>query len=146
DDIYMYGGKLEAGSGNVTDELWVFNIPSRTWSLKNPSSLVQGQPYAVEGHSAHLAELTNGDVVMVVLFGYSPVYSYISKVQEYNIRTNSWQVPETNGAIVQGGYGHSSVYDSSSRCVYVHGGYKALPANKYGLVDELYRYEVQTQT
>lgn len=90
----MYGGKLEAGSGNVTDELWVFNIPSRTWSLKNPSSLVQGQPYAVEGHSAHLAELTNGDVVMVVLFGYSPVYSYISKVQEYNIsrsnRLDGW--------------------------------------------------------
>uniref|UniRef100_A0A674EZD3 Attractin-like protein 1 n=1 Tax=Salmo trutta TaxID=8032 RepID=A0A674EZD3_SALTR len=146
DDIYMYGGKLEAGSGNVTDELWVFNIPSRTWSLRTPSSLVQGQPYAVEGHSAHLTELTNGDLVMVVIFGYSPVYSYISKVQEYNIRTNSWQVPETNGAIVQGGYGHSSVYDSSGRCVYVHGGYKALPANKYGLVDELYRYEVQTRT
>uniref|UniRef100_A0A8C8H7F0 Attractin-like protein 1 n=2 Tax=Oncorhynchus tshawytscha TaxID=74940 RepID=A0A8C8H7F0_ONCTS len=146
DDIYMYGGKLEAGSGNVTDELWVFNIPSRTWSLRTPSSLVQGQPYAVEGHSAHLTELTNGDLVMVIIFGYSPVYSYISKVQEYNIRTNSWQVPETNGAIVQGGYGHSSAYDSSGRCVYVHGGYKALPANKYGLVDELYRYEVQTRT
>uniref|UniRef100_A0A4W5LSM9 Attractin like 1 n=1 Tax=Hucho hucho TaxID=62062 RepID=A0A4W5LSM9_9TELE len=146
DNIYMYGGKLEAGSGNVTDELWVFNIPSGTWSLRTPSSLVQGQPYAVEGHSAHLTELTNGDLVMVVIFGYSPVYSYISKVQEYNIRTNSWQVPETNGAIVQGGYGHSSVYDSSGRCVYVHGGYKALPANKYGLVDELYRYEVQTRT
>lgn len=81
----MYGGKLEAGSGNVTDELWVFNIPSRTWSLRTPSNLVQGHPYAVEGHSAHLTELTNGDLVMVVIFGYSPVYSYISKVQEYNI-------------------------------------------------------------
>ncbi|KAL0964523.1 hypothetical protein UPYG_G00325100 [Umbra pygmaea] len=146
DNIYMYGGKLEAGSGNVTDELWVFNIPRRTWSLKTPGSPVQEQPYAVEGHSAHLAELTNGDSVMVVIFGYSPIYSYVSKVQEYNIRTNTWQVPESHGAMVQGGYGHSSVYDRSSRCVYVHGGYKALPANKYGLVDELYRYEVPTRT
>uniref|UniRef100_A0A6Q2ZPM6 Attractin-like 1a n=1 Tax=Esox lucius TaxID=8010 RepID=A0A6Q2ZPM6_ESOLU len=146
DDIYMYGGKLEAGSGNVTDELWVFNIPRRIWSQRTPNSPAQDPPYAVEGHSAHMAELANGDVVMVVLFGYSPVYSYVSKVQEYNIRTHVWQVPDTSGAVVQGGYGHSSVYDSSSRCVYVHGGYKALPANKYGLVDELYRYEVPTRT
>uniref|UniRef100_A0A6Q2YK72 Attractin-like 1a n=2 Tax=Esox lucius TaxID=8010 RepID=A0A6Q2YK72_ESOLU len=140
DDIYMYGGKLEAGSGNVTDELWVFNIPRRIWSQRTPNSPAQDPPYAVEGHSAHMAELANGDVVMVVLFGYSPVYSYVSKVQEYNIRT--WSSSNIFGAVVQGGYGHSSVYDSSSRCVYVHGGYKALPANKYGLVDELYRYEV----
>ncbi|RXM27766.1 Attractin-like protein 1 [Acipenser ruthenus] len=60
--------------------------------------------------------------------------------------TNTWLVPETKGAIVQGGYGHSSVYDGMTKCVYVHGGYKALPANKYGLVDDLYRYEVRTRT
>lgn len=60
--------------------------------------------------------------------------------------TNTWLVPETRGAIGQGGYGHSSVYDSGSKSVYVHGGYKSLPANKYGLVDDLYRYEVQTRT
>ncbi len=60
--------------------------------------------------------------------------------------TNSWSVAETNGALVQGGYGHSSVYDSSSHSIYVLGGYKALPANKYGLVDHLYRYQVHTHT
>ncbi len=60
--------------------------------------------------------------------------------------TNSWSVAETNGALVQGGYGHSSVYDSSSHSMYFHGGYKALPANKYGLVDHLYRYQVHTHT
>ncbi|XP_018618141.1 attractin-like protein 1 [Scleropages formosus] len=146
DDIYMFGGKIETRGGNVTDELWVFNIPSRMWSLRAPNVLVHGQQYAVEGHSAHVVELDNGEVVMVVIFGYSSIYSYISNVQEYNLRTNTWVVPETQGAIVQGGYGHSSVYDGVSRCVYVHGGYKALPANKYGLVDDLYRFEVRSRT
>ncbi|KTG31595.1 hypothetical protein cypCar_00005025, partial [Cyprinus carpio] len=145
-DIYMFGGKLEMGASNITDELWVFNIPKMTWSQKSPSVPAHGLVYAVEGHSAHIVELDNGDVVMVVIFGYSSIYSYISNVQEYNIRTNTWLVPETRGAIAQGGYGHSSVYDSGSKSVYIHGGYKSLPANKYGLVDDLYRYEVQTRT
>ncbi|MGH0143660.1 UNVERIFIED_CONTAM: hypothetical protein FKN15_057392 [Acipenser sinensis] len=145
-DVYMYGGKMETSNGNVTDELWVFNIPSQTWSAKSPMVLVHGQQYGVEGHSAHIVELDSGDVIMILIFGYSAVYGYISNVQEYNLRTNTWLVPETKGAIVQGGYGHSSVYDGMTKCVYVHGGYKALPANKYGLVDDLYRYEVRTRT
>ncbi|KAG9338329.1 hypothetical protein JZ751_025885, partial [Albula glossodonta] len=148
-DVYMFGGKMEGGVGNVTDELWVFNLPSRSWSQRTASVGTHGQIYAVEGHSAHIVELDNGEVVMVVFFGYSSIYSYISNVQEYNLSesvynttgTNTWLVPETHGASAQGGYGHSSVYDHMTRSVYVHGGYKALPGSKYGLVDDLYRYE-----
>ncbi|XP_073729243.1 attractin-like protein 1 isoform X1 [Misgurnus anguillicaudatus] len=146
DDIFMFGGKLDGGAGNVTDELWVFNILSRSWSLRTPNSVAQAQHFAVEGHSAHTVDNRYGEPIMVVLFGYSPIYSYLSHVQEYNIRTNSWSITETNGALVQGGYGYSSVFDSTSHSIYVHGGYKALPANKYGLVDHLYRYQVHTRT
>lgn len=60
--------------------------------------------------------------------------------------SNTWSVPETEGAVPQGGYGHTSTYDASSGSLYVHGGYKALPANKYGLVDDLYRYNVNSRT
>lgn len=81
----MFGGKLEMGSGNVTDELWVFNMQSKSWAQQSPSTPAHGQVYAVEGHSAHIAELDTGDVIMVVIFGYSSIYSYISNVQEYNI-------------------------------------------------------------
>lgn len=62
------------------------------------------------------------------------------------IASNTWLVPETKGAIVQGGYGHTSVYDEITKSIYVHGGYKALPGNKYGLVDDLYKYEVNPKT
>lgn len=81
----MYGGKIETNNGNVTDELWVFNIPSQTWSTRTPAVLIHGQQYAVEGHSAHIIELDSRDVVMIVIFGYSAIYGYTSLVQEYYI-------------------------------------------------------------
>uniref|UniRef100_A0A2K5WB69 Attractin like 1 n=1 Tax=Macaca fascicularis TaxID=9541 RepID=A0A2K5WB69_MACFA len=80
----------------------------------------------------------------------SPDHGYCDltgeKLCEYHISSNTWLVPETKGAIVQGGYGHTSVYDEITKSIYVHGGYKALPGNKYGLVDDLYKYEVNTKT
>ncbi|XP_010078972.1 PREDICTED: attractin-like protein 1, partial [Pterocles gutturalis] len=85
EDIYMYGGKIETNNGNVTDELWIFNIHSQTWSTRTPAVLVHGQQYAVEGHSAHIVELDSRDVVMIIIFGYSAIYGYTSIVQEYYI-------------------------------------------------------------
>lgn len=79
----MFGGKLEAGTANVMDEMWVFNVPTRSWSPRKPTP---PPPYALEGHTAHVVQLVSGDPVMLTFFGYSPVYSYINKVQEYNIR------------------------------------------------------------
>lgn len=81
----MFGGKLEAGAGNVTDELWVFGLPGRSWSRRSPVPLVAGQLFAVEGHSAHVVELEGGEAVMLVFFGYSSIYTYVSSVQEYNL-------------------------------------------------------------
>lgn len=83
----MFGGKLEAGWVNVTDELWVFNVPGRTWQRRVPAigQPAQTQIYAVEGHSAHCVLLETGEAIMLVIFGYSPIYSYISNVQEYNL-------------------------------------------------------------
>ncbi|XP_036078037.1 attractin-like protein 1 isoform X5 [Rousettus aegyptiacus] len=146
ENIFMYGGRIETNDGNVTDELWVFNIRSQSWSTKTPTVIGHGQQYAVEGHSAHIMELDSRDVVMIIIFGYSAIYGYSSSIQEYHISSNTWLVPETKGAIVQGGYGHTSVYDEITKSIYVHGGYKALPGNKYGLVDDLYKYEVNTKT
>lgn len=89
----MFGGKLEASWGNVTDQLWVFNVSSRTWQQGHPDvdSSAQAQIYAVEGHTAHCIQLNNGETIMLVIFGYSPIYSYISNVQEYNLSA-SWLV------------------------------------------------------
>lgn len=51
----------------------------------------------------------------------------------------------TSGALVQGGYGHSSVFHPGTRAIYIHGGYKAFSANKYGLAGDLYRLDIDTR-
>lgn len=81
----MYGGRIETNAGNVTDELWLFNIRSQSWSTKAPTVLGHGQQHAVEGHSAHIMELDSRDVVMIIIFGYSAIYGYTSSIQEYHI-------------------------------------------------------------
>ncbi|XP_051503645.1 attractin-like isoform X1 [Myxocyprinus asiaticus] len=140
DKIYMYGGKIDS-TGNVTSELWVFHTKNQSWVLLNPRAKEQ---YAVVGHSAHTVQLQpdGSEPVILVVFGHCPLYGYISQVQQYNIVENTWSVLETRGALVQGGYGHSSVFDPLTRSIYIHGGYKAFSANKYGLAGDLYRYDV----
>uniref|UniRef100_A0AAY4ETR7 Attractin n=1 Tax=Denticeps clupeoides TaxID=299321 RepID=A0AAY4ETR7_9TELE len=140
DKIYMFGGKIDS-SGNVSSELWVFHIRNQSWVLMP----VRGkEPNAVVGHSAHMVQMKSdgSEPVILVIFGHCPLFGYISKVQQYNIVKNTWSVLETQGALVQGGYGHSSVYDPHTRCIYIHGGYKAFSANKYGLAGDLYSYHV----
>ncbi|XP_077945447.1 attractin isoform X3 [Gasterosteus aculeatus] len=138
--IYMYGGKMDS-TGNVSSQLWVFHIQNQTWVLLSPRAKEQ---YAVVGHSAHVVPpLRDGDgPVMLVVFGHCPLYGYVSQVQEYDIATNTWSVVPTDGALVQGGYGHSSVFDPGTRGIYVNGGYKAFNANKYGLAGDLYKFHV----
>ncbi|XP_035387515.1 attractin isoform X1 [Electrophorus electricus] len=138
--IYMYGGKVDS-TGNVTSELWVFHTHNHSWELLNPRVKEQ---YAVVGHSAHTVQLQpdGSEPVMLVVFGHCPLYGYIGQVQQYNIVKNRWSVLETSGALVHGGYGHSSVYDPQTRSIYIHGGYKAFNATKYGLASDLYRYHV----
>uniref|UniRef100_A0A8C5IAJ7 Attractin n=1 Tax=Gouania willdenowi TaxID=441366 RepID=A0A8C5IAJ7_GOUWI len=138
--IYMYGGKIDS-TGNVSSQLWVFHIQNQTWVFLSPRAKDQ---YAVVGHSAHIVPPRHDDEspVMLVLFGHCPLYGYISHVQEYDIGKNTWNMVSTDGALVQGGYGHSSVFDPNSRSIYIHGGYKAFSANKYGLAGDLYRLDV----
>lgn len=77
----MYGGKIDA-TGNVSSQLWVFNIPRQSWTQAAPKAKEQ---YAVVGHSAHIVTLEDESVVMLVIFGHCPLYGYISNVQEYNL-------------------------------------------------------------
>ncbi|XP_076830982.1 attractin [Brachyhypopomus gauderio] len=138
--IFMYGGKVDS-TGNVTSELWVFHTHNHSWEQLSPRAKEQ---YAVVGHSAHVVQLKpdGSEPAMLVVFGHCPIYGYISQVQQYDIVNNRWSVLETGGALVHGGYGHSSVYDPDSRSIYIHGGYKAFNATKYGLASDLYRYDI----
>uniref|UniRef100_UPI00358EE444 attractin-like protein 1 isoform X2 n=1 Tax=Myxine glutinosa TaxID=7769 RepID=UPI00358EE444 len=142
DSIFMYGGRTEQLAGNVTDELWVFDIPKRTWSIRVPKTSKLHRKYAAVGHTAHIVEISRRDPVMLVFFGHNPVFGYLSNIQEYNLNTNEWQILETHGALVRGGYGHSSVYDPVKHSVFVHGGCKYFVVNHSSFTDDLYRFDV----
>ncbi|XP_062573722.1 attractin-like protein 1, partial [Saccostrea cucullata] len=135
--LYVFGGV----EGNVTSrDLWIFNTTALTWSVQHYNSTVP-IPMGVAGHTAHIVR-----GVMYVLFGYSPIYGYQNRIQEYNIANESWSVPRTRGALVQGGYGHSSVYYPALDKIYIYGGYHARSTSNYDLTDQLYSFEPATRT
>ncbi|XP_061186273.1 attractin-like protein 1 isoform X2 [Saccostrea echinata] len=135
--LYVFGGV----EGNVTSrDLWIFNTTSLSWSVQRYNSTVP-IPMGVAGHTAHIVK-----GVMYVLFGYSPIYGYQNRIQEYNIANESWSVPRTRGALVQGGYGHSSVYYPALDKIYIYGGYHARSTSNYDLTDQLYSFEPATRT
>lgn len=53
--------------------------------------------------------------------------------------SDHWELVATRGAIVKGGYGHTSVYDRGTQRIYVYGGYHSYGAEA-ALVDFLYAY------
>lgn len=69
--LYVYGGVVD---GNIRQDLWEYNINAHTWGQRSNAR------HNVSGHTAHVV---NG--VMVVIFGYSPVFGYTNGIQEYDI-------------------------------------------------------------
>ena len=52
-----------------------------------------------------------------------------------------WNVVSTSGALVQGSYGHSSVWDPLTKRIYVYGGYQSESSSTYGLTDAMYSFD-----
>ena len=70
----MFGGVV---GKDTTKELWVYNIASGAWSLRYHNAT---PPVAVASHTAHII-----GGVMYIIFGYSPIYGYKNRIQEYII-------------------------------------------------------------
>ena len=58
-----------------------------------------------------------------MIFGHSPKYGFLDTVQEYHFGSREWNVIETKGYPVKGGYGHSAIFDESTKKIFVYGGY-----------------------
>ncbi|XP_021361114.1 attractin-like isoform X3 [Mizuhopecten yessoensis] len=134
DQLYMYGGVVGRDQPHVSRKMYIYNIRTNTW---NVSSVEKERviPVAVAGHTAHVI---NG--IMYIIFGHSPIYGYKNRVQEYHLANKTWTIPRTSGAIIQGGYGHSSVYDPVSQIIYVYGGYHSDSHPNYQLTDQMYGF------
>ncbi|XP_076364577.1 attractin-like protein 1 isoform X2 [Tachypleus tridentatus] len=136
--IYLYGGRLK--SGDMLNDFWSFDPVHQVWKeitkyKEDPNCTGHlCSPLAVVGHTATLV-----NDLMVVIFGYNFVLGYLNSVQEYNFLSLSWKTVKTKGAIVKGGFGHTSTYDKIGQLIYVYGGYHSQgPAGM--VVDLLYAY------
>ncbi|XP_071548836.1 attractin-like protein 1 isoform X2 [Panulirus ornatus] len=78
-------------------------------------------PIPCVGHAAVVVQKAKKEV-MLVIFGHSSKYGYLNTVQEYDFEQGSWTTVETRGAVVNGVYGHTAVWDPETALVYVHGG------------------------
>ncbi|XP_059178870.1 attractin-like protein 1 isoform X2 [Physella acuta] len=125
--FYLYGGSHGI---EITRDFWRFDITNNTWEP------LSSGPRNITGHTAHIV-----NDIMIVVFGYSSDYGYSNDVLEYSFETGNWTTVKTAGSLVQGGYGHISVYDEKSSKIYVYGGYHSNTGNANNQTDKLYRYD-----
>lgn len=137
--LYMYGGLLD--NGTIANDLWSYDIEQDKWKLieiqfkqDQCPSYYYCAPLAATGHTATVINDR-----MFVIFGYNPKYGYLNTVQEYHFATRSWSLLNPSGALVKGGFGHSSVYHEETKTIYVFGGHHSFITDST-LVDYLYAY------
>jgi hypothetical protein len=108
--MYVYGGELM--DGTISNQLWAFNLTSKSWRLVvgNSSNL----PLGVRDHTAHVV---NGR--MLVFWGYSTGTIPTQLVQQYDFNTGVWSVPSQKGQRVSSSFGHSSVYSEDTGLIYI---------------------------
>ncbi|TGZ32639.1 Uncharacterized protein DBV15_09083 [Temnothorax longispinosus] len=143
DKIFMYGGVVQ--NSTVTNEIWAFDVSAKVWENVTVhdddcyNKTICG-PLKVAGHTATRVQNYDKKEKMIVIFGYSPQYGYLNTVQEYSLGTREWQIVETKGFPVKGGYGHSSAYDPLTNLIYVYGGYVSESQSTHVLTSRLYSY------
>ncbi|XP_050048964.1 attractin-like protein 1 isoform X1 [Dermacentor andersoni] len=140
--LYLFGGTLR--DGRTSNDLWRWDPEELRWAQLSPHQPeCQNElcpPLTASGHTAAIVDNT-----MVVIFGHNPDYGYLNVVQEYTFGTNKWEIVQVKGAIVKGGYGHSSVYDPGRRQILVFGGYHSQTTTGV-VVDYLYSYQPHDRT
>lgn len=147
DKIYMYGGVIV--NSIVTNELWAFDISAKVWENITVRHYCGNKtmcgPLNVAGHSANLVQSHDKNEKMVIIFGHSPQYGYLNVVQEYYFGTREWQIVDTSGFPVKGGYGHSSAHDPLTNLIYVYGGYISESQSTQTLTNRIYSYQPNTR-
>ncbi len=158
--IYMYGGTMR--SGHTSRELWALDLDLLSWERveTKPGQCLGVADYHNRGSGHHrgsgsshgnsklcgpVHSMGHTAVVisnrMVVIFGHSPKYGYLSTVQEYHFGNEEWSIVPTRGYRVHGGFGHSSVFDEASNLIYVYGGYVSTMSTTAAISNELYSFD-----
>ncbi|CAG2195394.1 Attractin-like protein 1 [Mytilus edulis] len=147
------GGRASAAVAQVQDKLYLtggytfnnelpfltrYDFNSDSWNTVLPRST--NNPESRYGHT--LLEYQG----KLYMFGGVVDKDTTKELWVYDLSSNdTWIVPRTFGSVVEGGFGHSSVYDPHSKLIYVYGGYHAGDTSSDQLSDKLYSFDISTR-
>ncbi|XP_039280047.1 multiple epidermal growth factor-like domains protein 8 isoform X2 [Nilaparvata lugens] len=136
----MYGGRLADGS--LSDELWLYEVGSRRWSLRATASPLRPPPLA--RHTLTLAD----DGWVYVVGGSNPIGEFSSAI--YRIRLHTGGDEEWLEVKPRGGkpldvriVAHTCVYNAASHSLLVYGGILANVARFSTLSDRMFSFSLR---
>lgn len=143
----LYGGKLP--SGNLSNELWMYNVLTQQWSLKAQHSLIQPPPL-----TRHTLTLANN---YLYLFGGStPDGEFSSKLYRIQVHfrgPNQTEVDEHWEMVYPRGgkdldirlVAHTTVHHGPTNSLIVYGGVAAGVARFSKLSDRMFTFQIDSR-
>lgn len=117
--IYVYGGlskKHKNYRNRTLDDFWQFDIQNQRWSEIEKTG---AWPPALSGHTLTYHKSQES---LILIGGISPQTGFLNLVWAYKFGKEQWVSLNTRGPGPLGIYGHTTVYHSQSRNLFVFGG------------------------
>ncbi|MBI2448145.1 hypothetical protein HYV44_01095, partial [Candidatus Microgenomates bacterium] len=111
---YVFGGI--ASGGTLLNDLWKFNVSTRSWSQITTS----GGPPAARDGSSMIWHPTNGKLYL--FGGYKDPPAVLNDLWEFNITTSTWTQLSPTGGPPATRYYQSAVWDTANSKILVFGG------------------------
>lgn len=139
-DIFVYGGltgmsKSTNSSKMVLDDFWKFSIIRQSWAAVDVHGDIRPPPLV--GHTLTLIRDQDHDVLLLI-GGFSPSNGFNQLVYTFNLTTDKWSVLNASGTSPIGIFGHTAVFHSISKSIYVFGGYAFQPNGKNEISNRLF--------
>ena len=139
DLVYLHGGLLQ--NGNITDELWSFNITSGSWT--NIQAANTTKPPATAYHCM----ASSGNGFLYIFGGMTATKTYAPYVLwRFNISSRTWEIVNSpnasqnnaTGTVKGPGYRTAASCAFANNQFYVFGGQKLDFINRVLYLDDLY--------
>lgn len=137
-DIFVYGGltgKSNNSSKLVLDDFWKFSIIRQSWIEVDVHGDIRPPPLV--GHTLTLIRDQDHDVLLLI-GGFSPSNGFNHLIYAFNLTTAQWSFLKASGTSPIGIFGHTTVFHSISKSVYVFGGYAFQPNGKNEISNRLF--------
>lgn len=150
-EIFVYGGLTVMSKSNnssllVLDDFWKFSIIRQSWAEVDVNYLnaASASPPPLVGHTLTLIRDQDHDVLLLI-GGFSPSNGFNHCVYAFNLTTSHWSILKASGTAPFGIFGHTAVFHSISKSVYVFGGYAFQSNGKNEISNRLFALDIASR-